>query len=439
MRRNGSVGRWVMGVVLVLATAGFPALAAAQRPVAAPGESHWVATWATAQELYRRPPPPPAPASAAAPARRGPLTVENQTVRMIVRTSIGGQRARVRLASAFGAPTVVVGAAHVAVRATGSATVPGTDRALTFGGKPSVTLLPGAVVLSDPVDIAVPANGDLAVSLFIPGDGGAPTSHSLGLHTTYISGPGDFTGRSDFGEARTTQSYYWLGGVDVLAPGDASVVVGFGDSITDGARSTADENRMWPAILAERLVTNPATSRVAVVNEGISGNQVLHDGAGVSALARLDRDVFDQPGVRWMILLEGINDIGNLGRAGNTSTLSADELIWAYQQIIDRAHSHGIRVAGATLTPYEGAGYYSAQGEAIREAVNAWTRAPGHFDAVIDFEAVVRDPANPKRIRPEYDPGDHLHPNDAGYRAMGEAIDLSIFTTPAPAPAPARR
>jgi lysophospholipase L1-like esterase len=419
-----------------------PATAAAQAR-AEQGQNHWVATWATAQEFYRRPPPPPpppaAPGATSAPRpNRAPFTVNNQTVRMIVRTSIGGSRARIRLANSFGAPTVEVGAAHVALRRAGSAIVPGTDRALTFGGKPNVTLPPGAVVLSDPVSIAVPANGDLAVSLFIAGDGDRPTSHGLGLHTTYISGPGDHTGGASIPDSTTTQSYYWIAGVDVLAPADASAIVGFGDSITDGARSTADANAMWPAILAQRLGANPATSRIAVVNAGISGNQVLRDASGVSALARLDRDVFTQPGARWMILLEGINDIGNLGRAGNTLALTADQMIWAYQQIIDRAHSHGIRVAGATLTPYQGAGYYSEQGEAVREAVNNWVRTSGAFDAVIDFDRAVRDPANPKRFRADLQPGDFLHPNDTGYRLMAESIDLSIFQTPA-ARAPAGR
>jgi lysophospholipase L1-like esterase len=421
---------WLVGAALLLVSRTAPLTAQAK---AAP--EHWVATWGTAQEIYRAPPPPGQAQPAPAPEPEGPVslgfrttrTFDNQTVRMIVRTSLGGRRARVKLSSAFGSPTVTVGSAHVALHQQGSAIVPGSDRALTFAGKPAVTLMPGTVVLSDPVDLDIPANGELAVSLFLPRDTGRPSSHALGMHTTYVSRQGDFTSAPEIAADTTTQSYYWLDGVEVVSPADAAVVVGFGDSITDGARSTPDANAMWLPVLAARLAKNPRTAHIGVSNAGISGNQVLRDGAGVGTLARLDRDVLSEAGAKWMIVLEGINDIGNLGRTPPGPAVSADELIAAYRQIIEQAHARGIKVIGATLTPFQGAGYYSEAGEAIRETVNRFIRSPGAFDATIDFDAATRDPANPKRFRPEFDPGDHLHPNDAGYKAMGEAIDLSIF------------
>jgi lysophospholipase L1-like esterase len=292
-----------------------------------------------------------------------------------------------------------------------------------------VVLHPGVVVLSDPIDFDVPAFGDLVVSLHMQGDAGRPTAHPLGLHTTYISQPGNHSADVDFEAARTSQSYYWLGGIDVLAPDDddAFTIVALGNSITDGARSTPDTDRMWPARLAARLAANPATRQVGVVNAGISGNRVLSDGAGMNVLTRLEHDVLSYPSVKWLILMEGINDIGALTRGPTNPVVTADRLIWAYRQVVARAHAQGVKVAGATLTPYEGAGYYSAEGEQIRQAVNNWIRTSGEVDAVIDFDAVTRDPANPGRFLPAYDPGDHLHPNDAGYQAMADAIDLSIF------------
>ena len=310
--------------------------------------------------------------------------------------------------------------------------MPGTDRALMFGGQASFTMMPGVVVVSDPVDIDVPAVGDLTVSLYLPSDTGSPTTHATALHTTYVSTEGDFTGQSEFPLAGTTQQYYWVSSVEVVAPADASAIVAFGDSITDGARSTSDTNNSWPALLAARLAANKATSNIAVINEGIGGNRLFTDAAGlagVSALARLDRDVFSHPGVKWLMILEGINDIGTLGATTPPpgGPVTKEDLIWVLQQVIDRAHAHGIKVIGCTLTPYEGAGYARENGEAIRAAVNHWIRTSGTFDAVVDFEAATRDPNNPKRFKPEFDPGDHLHPNDAGYKAMADAVDLSIF------------
>ena len=289
--------------------------------------------------------------------------------------------------------------------------------------------MPGVLVVSDPVTLDVPALGDLAVSLYFPNDTGNPTTHSTGLRPTYVSTEGDFSGRPDLPLAGTTQQYYWLSSVEVSAPAETSAIVAFGDSITDGARSTPDTNSSWPALLAARLAANKATANFAVVNEGIGGNRLLTDAtglAGVSALARFDRDVLSHPGVKWLMILEGINDIGTIATTTGTPVTS-DELIWVLQQVIARAHAHGIKVVGCTLTPYEGAGYARENGEAVRDTVNRWIRTSGAFDAVVDFEAATRDPNSPKKLRAEFDPGDHLHPNDAGYRAMAEAIDLSIF------------
>ena len=419
--------RWIP--VLVLAQLGTLGLVQAQPK----GQERWVATWATAQTLVRQAPPPPAATPAVAPtapattpqeiAARG---LNNQTVRMIVRTSIGGRRLRVRLSNAFGGAPIVLGTAHLAIRAKDSGIAPDSDRSLSFNGKPGGTIAPGVVLLSDPLELNVPPVTDLAVSLYFPGETGPPTTHSTGLHNTYISKEGDLTAKTEIPEPVITQSYYWLAGVDVAAAADAALLVTFGDSITDGARSTAETNHSWPALLAARLSANKATANIAVANVGIGGNRVLRDGAGASALARFDRDVLSQPGVKWVTLLEGINDIGRMATTP-AEAVTADDLIGGYQQFIAQAHAHGILVIGCTLTPYEGAGYAREDGEKIRAALNSWIRTSGAFDAVVDFEAATRDAENPKRIRAEFDPGDHLHPNDAGYQAMADAFDLKIF------------
>jgi lysophospholipase L1-like esterase len=427
-----------------LALLPFAAFALAQ---AQTGQEHWVTTWATAQLLSRSGQPQPLPQVAGAqqaPARPPLTSFNNQAVRMIAHISIGGHRARVRLANAFGNMPVAVGGAHIALRAKGPEIVPASDRSLSFNGKPNCTLPPGAVLVSDPVDLEVPQLSDLAITLYLPEDTGPLTTHAAGLHTTYISKPatGDH-GAPQFSEAvstTTTQSYYWLAGVDVFADADAATIVAFGDSITDGARSTPDANRTWPAVLATRLLANPATSKIAVVNEGIGGNRILRDGNGVSALARFDRDVLSQPGVRWAIILEGINDIGYMTRALRGAAtpgivdqgdikVGASDLIGGLRQLIDLAHTRNVKVAGGTLTPFEGAAYYSDEGQQIREEVNRWIRTSGAFDAVIDFAAAVQDPSDPKQFREELQSGDHLHPNDAGYAAMANAIDLSIFAS----------
>ena len=396
--------------------------------VAQNATEHWVATWATA--LRQSPPVVSSPVGQPfTAAQQAQLGFNNQTVRMITPVSIGGGRIRVQLSNTFGATPLAIGAAHVALRAKESAIVPGSDRMLTFSGQPGFTIPPGASALSDPVSLEVPPLAELAISVFVPGATGPPTVHSAGLHTTYISKTGDATALPSIEDAATTQSWYWLSNVQVLAPTDAAAIVAFGDSITDGARSTPDADRSWPSRLARRLAANRETTRIAVLNQGIGGNRILRDGTGPNALARFDEDVLSPAGVRWLIVLEGINDIGQGARvnANPENAVTAAELIAAQRQMIERAHLRGIKVMGATLTPYGGAAYGSEKGEGIRDAVNTWIRSGGAFDAVVDFEAATRDPNNPKQFRAEFDSGDHLHPSDAGYQAMADAIDLAIF------------
>jgi lysophospholipase L1-like esterase len=403
------------------------ALAIGSSALAQSAGEHWVATWAASPQPRAAGGPPRAAAPAnAAPVAANPAPItsfHNQTVRMVVPTSIGGSRVRVEFSNAYGTAALTIGEAHVAVPAGQGVILPKTDRELKFGGKESFSVPPGAVAISDPVDLAVPKLGELAVSVFFPDDTGPLTMHSTGLHTTYIVA-GDIPGIAGFADVPTSRSWYFLSSVDVLAPANTELVVAFGDSITDGATSSADANASWPSRLAARLPAN-----FAIVNQGISGNRVLRDGTGTNALARFDRDVIAQPGVKWVMILEGINDIGNASRANfeGENNVTVDDLIGGMKQLIERAHEHGIKVAGCTLTPYQGAAYYSDKGEEIRTAYNNWIRTGRAFDAVVDFDKATQDPAHPKQIRPAYNIMDHLHPNDAGYQAMADAVDRCLF------------
>ncbi len=397
---------------------------------------HWVATWAASMLETAVPAPAPANAApvaqgapAAQAAKPGPIrSFNNQTLRMVVNTSIPGRTLRVELSNTFGKGRLKIGAAHVALHDKDAAIVPVSDRTLTFGGSPTAVIPAGAVLLSDPVDLAVPAVGDLVISVFLPEDSGPPTQHGTGLHTTYISAAGNFTAQPTFTAERTSNSWFFISGVHVIAPADTGAIVAFGDSITDGATSTNDANASWPSVLARRL-NAAGMKNVAVINHGISGNRVVRDGTGANALARFDRDVLAQPGVKYVVIMEGINDIGQGARAGAPAdaAITAEELIIAYKQMAARAHERGIKVIGATLTPYEGAAYYSPAGEVMRSTINDWIRTSGVFDAYFDFDAVIRDPANPKHFRSEFNIRDNLHPNDTGYQAMADSIDLSIF------------
>ncbi len=375
----------------------------------------WVGTWATAPML----------ADGGFNVR--PLT--GVTLREIVHISAGGAEIRVRFTNAYGTDPLIVSDAHVALSAGSAAIQPGSDHAITFGGATTVNIPPGAELFSDPIAFAVQPLSDLVISFYLPSQVmRAETYHSFGDQDNFIAN-GDVSNAPDLPDATKISSWFFLDGIDVQAVDGSQAIVALGDSITDGALSTHNANLRWPDILAARLNADPNLKNVSVLNEGIGGNRVLNEVVGPSALSRVDRDVLSQSGVRSVIVLESINDIGRLAHLATPyDDITAAQLEMALKQIADDAHEHGIKAIGATLTPYGGAGYYSDKGEQIREAVNDWIRSSGVFDGVVDFDKVTQDPANPTHFNPAYDSGDHLHPKDAGYKAMADSIDLALFS-----------
>jgi lysophospholipase L1-like esterase len=394
--------------------------------IGGPADAGWITSWATA-------PLPPGPAM-------GPMAASpsfsNRTLRQILRLSAGGDAVRVRFTNAYGAAPLAIGGARIALIDPTGNEIAGTGRVLTFAGGPTATVLRAAPLLSDPVALKVPPLARVAISTYLPGETGPCTCHQVGLDETQISPAGDFAAQP-FKPESVTMSRAFLASVEVQAPEDAATVAVLGDSISDGVGSTAGANRRWPDLLAERLAAKGG--RVwGVANQGISGNRVLADGMGESALARLDRDILAMPGVKAVIVFEGVNDLGmSFGKfegagaqamaAFRGTPITAAQMIAGYRQIVDRAHALGIRVFGATIAPYKGASYWTPAGEAARQEVNRFIRTGGAFDAVLDFDKAFADPADPAKMRDGYHMGDFLHGTDAGYKAVAESIDLGLF------------
>ncbi len=430
-------------------------------PAASAAQGRWVGTWATGPVAVEPPPPEAQAGEAPTPAPRTPVRVRNQTIRQVVRTSIGGSPVRVALTNLFGTHPLEIGAGHVAARS--DAGVIGAGAHLTFGGHPTVTIEAGSTVLSDPVALAVAPLGDLVIDLYLSGDTWVSTSpatmHLTGLTTTYVSTAGNHVGAERFEHERDTQQWFYLSRVDVWTETAPGAIVAMGDSITDGSRSTVDANHRWPDFLSRRLAAEFGDAAPGVLNVGIAGNRVLSHNAGLgilrraggaappeieppnpnalfgpSGLSRFDRDVLLQPGATHVIVLETTNDIG---MAFDDPRPSVDDLIAGHRTLIQRAHARGLTIYGGTLPPFEGAFYWTEAGEAKRQALNAWIRTSGAYDGVIDFDAAVRDPDHPTRFRPDLHSGDWLHPSDAGYEAMANAVDLSLFAAPAAARVPA--
>jgi lysophospholipase L1-like esterase len=401
--------------------------------IAAP-QNAWIGTWATSPQ----------------PAIPGTVeTFHNQSLRLIVHTSAGGTKVRIKISNTFGNHPLLIGGAHIARRTSEAAIDPASDRTLTFHGRSSITVPARSMVVSDPVELEVPALSDLAISLFLPKSTKATTSHILAKQTSYVSfETGDATADAKFPVAKTIHSWPFLTGVDVEASPRGAAIVAFGSSLTDGDGTTLDTNRRWPDVLAERLQKDAGgKAEVGVLNEGIIGNRLLYDspktannpfGAalGQAGLARFDRDVLSLTGVKYVIVGLGINDIAfpAFPFTPPSETVSAEDIISGYRQLIARAHKKGIRVIGTTNPPFENSAFtepavtfYTPEREAIRQKVNAWILSSAAFDAVIDFDAVLRDPSRPTQLLPAYDSGDHLHPNNAGCIVEGNTVPLALF------------
>jgi lysophospholipase L1-like esterase len=386
-----------------------------------PTSTHWVGTWTTS----------PVAQSTTGTSSTG---FSNQTLRQITKVSLGGSRVRLRLSNTFGAKAVVVGSVQVGLRDKGAAIRPGSNRPVTFGASRLVTLWPGAVIVSDPVELVVPALAELVTSIYLPEDVPASlpiTFHSTAKQTNYISPKGDHTAAVDMPVDTTKESWYFLTGIDVSAPRAVGSVVALGDSLTDGNLSTADTNGRWTDALAAKL--HATGTRMGVMNQGTGGGRVLHDLVGESGLHRFDRDVLAQPGVTHVVVLLGVNDLRRRLSVGSPESepVSADDMIAGYKQLILRAHARNVKVIGGTLIPWENetfaADAYTPEGAAKRQAINAWIRSSGAFDGVMDFDKLLQDPTHPNRMLLKWDSGDHLHPGDAGYRHMGEAFELSLL------------
>jgi lysophospholipase L1-like esterase len=398
-------------------------------PIAAAQQEGWVATWTASPEPADPDPNQPI------------LNLKDQTVRERVRASVSGSQIRVRLSNEYGSSPLFIGAVTVAVPEDPASVKPGSIRAVTFGGRNLITIPAGAPAISDPVALTVAYGAEISISLYLPKRVTTPTWHALALKRAVVSPQGDHTYDEKIQGGTEASRLMFVSAVLVPAQSLQRLVVAFGDSIVDGDGSTVDADHNWPSDLIRRIGKRPDSAKWAVVNEGIAGNRLLDDGPiaslGVSALARFDRDALSMPGVTHIVLLEGINDLGfpgaklgELSLADPADIRSADDLIGAYRQLIARTHARGIKLIGSTMTPCEGVdipGYYSDAKEATRQAVNKWIRTSRAFDGVIDFDAVLRDPDHPSRLLSRFASEDHLHPNDAGYQAMADAIDLGLI------------
>ena len=391
-----------------------------------PPPEKWIFTWACAPQLCEPKNLPPSPG------------FDDCNLRQFVRVSIGGKALRVRFTNEFGDGPLTILGARVALGAEGSAIDSATEKVLKFGGQATVVIPAGAQMLSDPLDFPLATLSRVALTLRLKGAPKNVTAHPGSRTTSYfLEGDGEFStqpqgkagGPVDFSRAMTVDHWYFISGIEVKSPPSCNALAILGDSITDGRGTTTNQDNRWPDDLSRRLQAGMPKHCVAVMNMGIGGNRVLQDGLGPSALSRLDRDVIAQPGVKWLIVFEAINDLGTAAddRKNGRPAATAQDLITAYQQIIQRAHDHDIRVYGATITPYEGCFYYTEEGEADRQAINQWIRSSQAFDAVIDFDAALRDPDDPLHLSASFDSGDHLHLNPAGYQAMAQAVDLKLF------------